>query len=94
MCIRDSLVLDAIHRRLAGGRAVSSRAALLEGTREVAFPIMATTLTTVVAFLSFIFMTDRLSLFYGPLAVSVGIALLASLPVSYTHPKPPPRQLL
>ncbi len=77
------LVLDAIHRRLAGGRAVSSRAALLEGTREVAFPIMATTLTTVVAFLSFIFMTDRLSLFYVPLAVSVGIAMLASILVAF-----------
>lgn len=77
------LVLDAIHRRLSGGRAADSRTALLEGTREVAFPIMATTLTTVVAFLSFVFLTDRLSLFYVPLAVSVGIAMLASILVAF-----------
>jgi HAE1 family hydrophobic/amphiphilic exporter-1 len=37
----------------------------------------------VVAFLSFIFMTDRLSLFYVPLAVSVGIAMLASIFVAF-----------
>ena len=77
------LVLDAIHRRLSGNRAGDSREALIAGTREVAFPIVATTLTTVVAFLSFIFMTDRLSLFYVPLAVSVGIAMLASIFVAF-----------
>lgn len=77
------LVLDAIHRRLAGDRRRPAHEALILGTREVAFPIMATTLTTVVAFLSFIFMTDRLSLFYVPLAVSVGIAMLASVFVAF-----------
>ena len=77
------LVLDAIHRRLSGKWGGDSRMALIRGTREVAFPIMATTLTTVVAFLSFIFMTDRLSLFYVPLAISVGIAMLASIFVAF-----------
>lgn len=77
------LVLDAIHRRLSGNRGGDSREALIQGTREVAFPIVATALTTVVAFLSFIFMTDRLSLFYVPLAVSVGIAMLASIFVAF-----------
>ena len=77
------LVLDAIHRRLSATGGHDTRRALIRGTREVAFPIMATTLTTVVAFLSFIFMTDRLSLFYVPLAVSVGIAMLASIFVAF-----------
>ncbi len=77
------LVLDAIHRRLSGNHRGDTKTALVRGTREVAFPIMATTLTTVVAFLSFIFMTDRLSLFYVPLAVSVGIAMLASIFVAF-----------
>ena len=45
--------------------------------------MIATALTTVVALLSFIFMTDRLSLFYVPLAVSVGIAMLASIFVAF-----------
>ncbi len=77
------LVLDAIHRRLSGRRHAEARTSLIRGTREVSFPIMATTLTTVVAFLSFIFMTDRLSQFYQPLAVSVGIAMLASIFVAF-----------
>ncbi len=77
------LVLDSIHRRLSGARGSGVRRALVGGTGEVAFPIMATTLTTVVAFLSFIFMTERLSLFYRPLAVSVGIAMLASIFVAF-----------
>ena len=51
----------------------------IEGAREVGTPVVFAVLTTVVAFLSFIFMTDRLSLFYVPLAVSVGIAMLARL---------------
>lgn len=79
------LVLDAIHRRLAGGAAdrAGARAALLAGTREVAFPMGATTLTTVVAFLSFIFLSGRLSLYYVPLGVSIGIALVASIFVAF-----------
>ncbi|PID80448.1 hypothetical protein CSB20_07450, partial [bacterium DOLZORAL124_64_63] len=76
------LVLDAIHRRLNDRRG-DTQEALVAGTREVSFPILATTLTTVVAFLSFIFMTDRLSLFYVPLAISVGIAMLASIFVAF-----------
>ncbi|MBU1698794.1 MAG: efflux RND transporter permease subunit [Candidatus Eisenbacteria bacterium] len=78
------LVLDAIHRRLAGlTNGKNAREALVSGTREVAFPILATTLTTVVAFLSFIFLSGRLSLYYVPLAVSIGIAMLASIFVAF-----------
>ncbi len=77
------LVLDAIHRRLTGKNGGGALPALVSGTREVAFPILATTFTTVVAFLSFIFLTDRLSLFYVPLAISVGIAMLASIFVAF-----------
>ena len=84
------LVLDAIHRRLtrrngSGRNAVLQRAheSLVSGTREVAFPILTTTLTTVVAFLSFNFLSGRLSLFYVPLAASVGIAMLASIFVAF-----------
>lgn len=73
------LVLDAVHRRLSLGDNPSPVAALAGATREVAFPIMATTLTTVVAFLSFSFLSGRLALYYVPLAVSVGIAMAASI---------------
>lgn len=77
------LVLDAIHRRFTERRHGDARRALIHGTREVAFPITATTLTTVVAFLSFIFLSGRLALYYVPLAVSVGIAMLASIFVAF-----------
>jgi len=77
------LVLDSIHRRLTVRRAEDASAALVAGTREVAFPIMATTLTTVIAFLSFMYMTGRLALFYVPLAVSVAFAMVASIFVAF-----------
>jgi len=89
------LVLDSIHRRLEGlERATAaglSRKAKLEiaarnivaGTQEVLFPVMATTLTTMVAFLSFIFLSGRLALFYVPLAIAVAMAMGASLFVAF-----------
>ncbi|MEJ2722380.1 MAG: efflux RND transporter permease subunit, partial [bacterium] len=89
------LVLDSIHRRLRSmdeaEEAGLSRAAKLKvafemivgGTREVLFPILATTTTTVVAFVSFIFLSGRLALFYVPLGVSVATALIASIFVAF-----------
>ncbi|MBT3317337.1 efflux RND transporter permease subunit [bacterium] len=76
------LVLDAIHRRFSR-RNLTATEVLVRGTGEVAFPIIATTLTTIVAFLSFIFLSGRLALYYVPLAVSVGIAMLASILVAF-----------
>jgi len=89
------LVLDAIHRRIdslpAAERAGLSRAAKLKvafemivgGSTEVFFPILATTLTTIVAFASFVFLSGRLALFYVPLGISVATALIASLFVAF-----------
>lgn len=89
------LVLDSIHRRLeslerAEAEGLSHRAKIrvvvetvVQGTGEVIFPILATTLTTIVAFLSFIFLSGRLALYYVPLAVSVGTAMLASIFVAF-----------
>jgi HAE1 family hydrophobic/amphiphilic exporter-1 len=89
------LVLDAIHRRLeslerAEDAGLSRRAKMrvvvetvVQGTGDVTFPIMATTLTTVVAFLSFIFLSGRLAVYYVPLAISVGLAMIASVFVAF-----------
>lgn len=77
------LVLDSVHRHVAERRRENARDALVRGTREVAFPIICTTLTTVVAFLSFVYMTGRLALTYVPLAVSVAFAMLASIFVAF-----------
>ena len=89
------LVLDSIHRRLEGlaradaeglsrrSKMQVARETVVAGTGEVMFPILATTLTTVVAFLSFIFLSGRLALYYVPLAISVGTAMLASVFVAF-----------
>jgi len=89
------LVLDAIHRRVETvsrsseldlSRSARLRVAaemIVSGTREVLFPILATTLTTIVAFVSFIFLSGRLALFYTPLAISVATAMMASLFVAF-----------
>ena len=89
------LVLDSIHRRIESlGRAneagLSRKAKLkvvqetvVQGTSEVIFPILTTTLTTVVAFLSFIFLSGRLALYYIPLAISVALAMGASIFVAF-----------
>lgn len=89
------IVLEAIHRRLssldraeeagidrAGLNAVG-REVVVRGTGEASFPIMATTLTTVVAFGSFLFLSGRMALYYVPLAVAVGTAMLASIFVAF-----------
>jgi hydrophobic/amphiphilic exporter-1 (mainly G- bacteria), HAE1 family len=89
------LVLDSIHRRLtsldraeAAGLSRKSKVrvvveTVVQGTGEVTFPILATTLTTIVAFLSFIFLSGRLALYYVPLAISVGTAMMASIFVAF-----------
>ncbi|HOX25693.1 MAG TPA: efflux RND transporter permease subunit [Candidatus Krumholzibacteria bacterium] len=77
------LVLDSVHRHLTVRRRGDARAALVRGTGEVAFPIVATTVTTVIAFLSFIYLTGRLALTYTPLAVSVTFATVASVFVAF-----------
>ena len=89
------LVLDGIHRRLralqqAEKERLSRRAKLaivvqtiVEGTREVQFPIYATTLSTLAAFASFIFLSGRLALYYTPLAIAIGVSMLGSLFVAF-----------
>jgi len=89
------LVLDSIHRRIENWKHAEekdlSRSAklkiametVIQGTSEVAFPIIATTLTTVVAFASFIFLSGRLSLYYVPLAITVATAMVSSLFVAF-----------
>ena len=89
------LVLDSIHRRLAGldraanaglsrrARAEVAIETIVAGTNEVLFPILATTVTTMVAFLSFIFLSGRLALYYVPLAISIATAMFASVFVAF-----------
>lgn len=89
------LVLESIHLRLdalerANALGLSRRAKLevayhtiLDGTADIASPALATTITTVVVFASFVFLSGRLALYYIPLAVSVTTAMIASLFVAF-----------
>ncbi|MFQ5536866.1 MAG: efflux RND transporter permease subunit [Gemmatimonadota bacterium] len=55
-----------------------------EGAREVVLPILASTATTLIVFVPFVYLQGELRVFYVPLAVVVGLTLLASLFVAFT----------
>ena len=57
--------------------------AILDGTNDIATAALATTLTATVVFISFVFLSGRLALYYIPLAVSVSTAMIASLFVAF-----------
>ena len=76
------VVLENIYRRWLGGEA--AKVAAERGTRQVALPIVAGTLTTVIVFVPFLYLQGELRLFYLPFAYAVGFSLLASLFVAFT----------
>jgi len=77
------VVLENIYRRRrAAGEAAGEAAD--KGTRQVALPIVAGTLTTVIVFLPFLYLQGELRLYYLPFAYAVGFSLLASLFVAFS----------
>ncbi len=55
-----------------------------EGARQVVLPIIAATATTIIVFIPFVYLQGELRVYYVPLAIVVGMALLASLFVAFT----------
>lgn len=81
--VDDSIVvLENIYRRVQGGDDTLS--AVLSGTKEVATAVTASTLTTVAVFLPLAFIGGITGEYTHPLALTVTIALLASLLVALT----------
>ncbi|HEY9524121.1 MAG TPA: efflux RND transporter permease subunit, partial [Thermopolyspora sp.] len=81
--VDDSIVvLENVKRHLSYGKA--KRDAVLHGVREVAGAVTASTLTTVAVFLPVAFVGGFVGQLFGPFAVTVTVALLASLLVSLT----------
>jgi HAE1 family hydrophobic/amphiphilic exporter-1 len=76
------VVLENIYRHINRGENVNK--AVLDGTREVAGAITASTLTTVCVFLPLGFVGGIVSKFFLPFALTVTYALLASLVVALT----------
>ncbi|ATE54081.1 efflux RND transporter permease subunit [Actinosynnema pretiosum] len=81
--VDDSIVvLENIQRHLGYGE--EKQKAVLEGTREVAGAVTASTLTTVAVFLPIAFVTGIAGELFSPFAITVTVSLLASLLVSLT----------
>nr|HET6903617.1 efflux RND transporter permease subunit [Ktedonobacteraceae bacterium] len=81
--VDDSIVvLENIYRHLQGGE--DKLTAVLAGTREVATAVTGSTLTTVAVFLPLAFIGGVTGEYTHPLALTVTIALLASLLVALT----------
>ena len=81
--VDDSIVeLENIQRHLNTGQ--SRWHALLEAAREVAMPILASTVTTVVVFLPIFFVVGVAKLLFIPLVLTIAIALFTSFFISRT----------
>jgi HAE1 family hydrophobic/amphiphilic exporter-1 len=81
--VDDSIVvLENIKRHLGYGEAKDQ--AVLNGVREVAGAVTSSTLTTVAVFLPIAFVSGLVGQLFAPFAVTVTVALLASLLVSLT----------
>lgn len=81
--VDDSIVvLENIKRHLAYGE--EKQKAVLDGVREVATAITASTLTTVAVFVPIAFISGVVGELFRPFAITVTIALLASLFVALT----------
>ena len=76
------VVLENVYRRWQGGETAEVAAEL--GAREVVLPILASTATTLIVFVPFVYLQGELRVFYVPLAIVVGLTLIASLFVAFT----------
>jgi len=76
------VVLENIFRHRKQG--VPAIEAAERGATEVVLPILAATATTVIVVVPFVYLQGELRVYYVPLAVVVGISLVASLFVAFT----------
>ena len=76
------VVLENVYRRWQSGERPAEAAE--GGAKEVVLPILAATATTLIVFVPFVYLQGELRVFYVPLAIVVGLTLLASLFVAFT----------
>jgi hydrophobic/amphiphilic exporter-1 (mainly G- bacteria), HAE1 family len=76
------VVLENVYRQWQEG--ASPERAAEKGARDVVLPILASTFTTLVVFLPFLYLQGELRIYYLPLAIVVGLTLLASIFVAFT----------
>ena len=78
------VVLENIFRKRQEGQGGGAAEAAESGARQVVLPILAATLTTIIVFIPFVYLQGELRVYYVPLAIVVGMSLLASLFVAFT----------
>ena len=76
------VVLENVYRRWQAGE--SPMQAAETGASHVVLPIITATATTLIVFVPFVYLQGELRIFYVPLAIVVGLTLLASLFVAFT----------
>ncbi len=74
------VVLESIHRHQRQG--MSAAEAALHGTNAVALPVLASTLTTMAVLLPVVLLAGLARKLFAPLAITVGVAMIASYFVS------------
>jgi len=76
------VVVENVFRHQRNG--LSIYCAAETGTREVMLPIVASTMTTLAAFIPFLYLTGELRIYYLPFTMAVGFALVSSLAIAFT----------
>jgi HAE1 family hydrophobic/amphiphilic exporter-1 len=84
MVIDDAIVVLENIFRYIEEKNLSPYEAAIQGTREVALPVMATTLSLVVIFLPIAFMSGYAKRFINPFGWTMAFAILVSMLVSFT----------
>lgn len=83
MLVDNSIVvLESIYRKMEDG--TERRTAAIEGAREVASSVVASTLTTIAVFLPISFAGGLTAQIFNQLSLTIGFALVSSLVVSLT----------
>ena len=76
------VVLENVYRRWQRGEDALSAAE--GGAREVVLPILASTATTLIVFVPFVYLQGELRVYYVPLAIVVALTLIASIFVAFS----------
>ncbi len=83
LLVDDSIVvMENIERYLKLGKSPS--AAAFEGAKEVAMPVLVTTITIIIVFFPIIFLAGISKYLFSPLAITVSLAMIGSRLISMT----------
>lgn len=78
LLVDDAIVVtENVYRHVEQG--MDARQAAIQGTTEVAWPVVATVVTTIAAFLPLLLIPGTMGVFLAPIPIVVTFALLASL---------------